>query len=180
MIASLIGLGITATGALMGAVSSARKGKQAEAILRDEQSRQRAWYNGQLSSNYINRTDTQNALTKSRDILNEQYRQARATNIVANGSDAQLAMQKASANKAIADATASIASNSSSYKDAIGQSMMANSQQYANTMANLRAQQGQALAQAGGTISKAGGELMASSDWGWLVKRKGDVPMKVE
>jgi hypothetical protein len=58
-------------------------------------------------------------LRKQRELLQEQYQRARATNIVAGGTDEALALQQQAANKTMGDTMANIAADASTYKDAI-------------------------------------------------------------
>ena len=72
-----------------------------------------------MAEDYTQRADVQNVLRKQRDLLSEQYKRARATNVVAGGTDESLAIQQQQANETLAETTANIAAQSEAYKEGI-------------------------------------------------------------
>lgn len=121
MIGSIIS-GVTALGsAVYGAVKSAQANKKANDLLNSQKQANQDWYNTKMSEDYTQRSDAQAVINKQREILDEQYRNAKATNLVAGGTDESLALQKQSANKALAQTMTDIASEASAYKDNIEQ-----------------------------------------------------------
>lgn len=141
------------------AKKSADANNEANRLIEQQKADNRAWYNTKMSEDYTQRADAQAVIQKQRQLLNEQYRNARATNIVAGGSDAQLAAQKQLANESVAQTMSDIAANGASAKDAA-------EQQYLNTNASLTQQQvankqnqAQNIAAAGGQAASAGVNL---------------------
>ena len=174
MVESLLGLGLTGVGSLVQGVLSARRANQATATLESAHQRRQNWYAQAKAGDYINRTDAQSALAKQRDLLNEQYRQARATNIVSGGSEASLALQKQLANQSLAQTTSSIASSADNYKDSIDSQRIADDATHARQMATIQDSQSQRMAQAGGILQQAGAGLIADDEnpWTWLMRKK--------
>lgn len=140
--------------AIYGQVETARLNKKAQAEL--DQTRQ--WYNQKMDEDYVMRSDVQNVLRKQRELLKEQYQRARATNIVAGGTDESLSLQQQEANRAMGETMANIASNASAYKDSIRAKLDNLSQQQQQIYANQAEQVKQAASQA----SQAGGTLLSS------------------
>ena len=180
MYAALAGLALSAAGNIAGAVMSARKAKEGQNILNQQHADNVAWYNRRYNSDYTQRSDYQAMLSRMRDTLSEQYRRARATNKVAGGTDEGLAMLQNSANQALANATSSIASNASAYKDSIDNARNNEANQYANTMNSIRQAEAQRNAVAGQTMGNTGASIIETDtntwkddaeNWGWLIKK---------
>ena len=96
-----------------------RLNKQSQKELDNRRAENKQWYNQKMNEDYMMRSDVQNVLRKQRELLQEQYQRARATNIVAGGTDEALALQQQAANKTMGDTMANIAADASTYKDAI-------------------------------------------------------------
>ena len=124
---------------------------------RDENQR---WYDQRMTEDYMQRSDVQNVLRKQRELLSEQYQRARATNIVAGGTDESLALQQQAANEAMGDTMADLAANAANYRDSVenqyrAQDAALNQQQVGVEQANA-----QAIAQAAGQMGSAVSGLM--------------------
>lgn len=141
------------------------------------------WYNIRSNQDYTKRADVQAALTKQRELINERYKQSRATNVVAGGSEAALAAEKEAANKAIGETIANIAAAGAANQDKLDQMYLgmdnAASQNMANAGYNQNMQQAQQTAQAGAQASGAavqmGGALvdaLKDKEWSDLFKKK--------
>lgn len=151
MIGSIIS-GVTALGnAIYGTVKSAQANKKATDLINSQRKSNQDWYNTKMSEDYTQRSDAQAVISKQRELLNEQYRNAKATNLVAGGTDESLALQQQSANKALAQTMTDIASEASAYKDnieqqyraqdsALAQQQIAGYQQQAADAANAASQ----------------------------------------
>jgi hypothetical protein len=114
-----------------------------------------------MAEDYTQRTDVQNVLRKQRELLQEQYQRARATNIVAGGTDESLALQQAAANESMGETMADIAANAASYKEEVenqyrAQEAALNQQQIANEQ-----NRAQAIGNAAGQVGSAVSGLMA-------------------
>lgn len=152
LISSILG-GVGALGsAIYGAVKSSQANKRARQLIQDQRDENRRWYNTKMNQDYTMRTDVQNAINKQRELLDEQYKRAKATNVVGGGSDESLALQKEAANKSLADTTADIAAAGANYKDQVEQQYRANdaalNQQQAQSYQQQAAQTAQAASQA--------------------------------
>ena len=108
------------------------------------------------------RCDVQNVLRKQRELLNEQYQRARATNIVAGGTDESLALQQQAANKAMGDTMSDIAANASAYKDNIEQQYRSQENNLSQQQQQIYANQANQVTQAASQAAKSGASLLAS------------------
>ena len=157
-----VGLISSAVGAGTALLSDFIKNRQTSKLNRTNQNiltgmlnENRAWYDVKKSQDYTARTDVQAAINRQRQILDEQYRNARAANVVAGGTDAQLALQKEAANRALAQTTTDVAANASNWDDA-------NEDKFRAQDIALKQQQIQSNAQQAAQIAQAGSQAVTS------------------
>ncbi len=153
MIGSIIGaIGQIGT-SIYGAVRSSQLNKQANAMLDRQMYGTRDYYEGKLTEDYMNRSDVQSVLQKQRELLDEQYKRAKATNVVAGGTDESLALQKQAANESLADTMSDIAASATSYKDSLERQYRDEMNHYTDMQRSRLQSQANAVAQA---VSQAG------------------------
>lgn len=159
------GIGLTAaTGAaIYGAIKSGKLNRQAEKILQQQKQDNRKWYNIKMSQDYTQRADVQAAITKQRELLNEQYDKARATNVVAGGTDESLALQKQAANQSLSQTASDIAANAANYKDSVEAQYMARKAQLEDSEKQALQQRAAATAQASSQVVNSGLNLVGDS-----------------
>lgn len=172
MVGAIIGAAAQIGSSIYGAVKSSQANKRAQAMIQNQRDENQKWYDQKMAGDYTQRSDVQNILRKQRDLLNEQYQRARATNIVAGGTDESLALQQQAANEAMGDTIADIAANASNYKDSIenqyrAQDAALNQQQIGVEQANA-----QAIAQAAGQMGSAVGGLVTGGVTDTITKKK--------
>ena len=161
MVGAIVGAAAQIGSSIYGAIKSSQANKRAEQLLKNQRDENQKWYDQKMAEDYTQRTDVQNVLRKQRELLQEQYQRARATNIVAGGTDESLALQKAAANEAMGETMADIAENAASYKEGVenqfrAQDAALNQQQIANEQAKA-----QSIANAAGQVGSAVSGLMA-------------------
>lgn len=120
----------------------------------------RKWYEEKMVEDYTKRADVQNILRRQRDLLSEQYQRARATNIVAGGTDESLALQQEAANKAMGETMADIAAQSAEYKQGVENQFRAQDAALQQQLVGVDQSKAQAVANAAGQVGKAVGGLM--------------------
>lgn len=163
MVGTIIG-GLAQIGStIYGAAKSAQMNNKARRLLQSERQDTRQWYDQKLDEDYMSRTDVQAALTNQKEILEDQYRQARATQAVAGGTDEAVALQKEAANKSLAETTRGIAAQAADYKNDLAERQLAAEQQYGAAERESLMNQGNAIAQAasqaGNALSGAGASM---------------------
>jgi hypothetical protein len=161
-LAALAAIGsLAATG--IGAVSSASANAEARARLASDQAEARRYYERLLNRDYVNSSENQSLLRKLREIQRKNYEQARATNVVAGGTDASLAAMQQSGNKVVTDVAGGIASRSDAYKERVGAAKRASERAYSQQMFGLDAQKAQTIANAAGQATKAMAGIAAAA-----------------
>ncbi|MFA6592005.1 MAG: hypothetical protein WCS67_01530 [Bacteroidales bacterium] len=149
--------------AIYGTVKSEQQNRKANRLLNTQVRDNKRWYSGKLAENYIDRSDVQSALGKQRELLSEQYKNARATNTVAGGTEQSLVAQKEAANRSVGDTIANVAANASSYKDDaerlyLNRDAQLKGQQIAEKKAQA-AETAKAASQVSGALSSFAGSL---------------------
>lgn len=163
MVGAIIGAAAQVGSSIYGAIKSSQANKRAEQLLKNQRDENQKWYDQKMAEDYTQRSDVQNVLRKQRELLQEQYQRARATNLVAGGTDESLALQQAAANNAMGDTMADIAANASAYKEGVenqyrAQDAALNQQQIANEQSRA-----QAIANAAGQVGSAVSGLMTGA-----------------
>lgn len=181
MIGTLIAGGLSAIGqGVATAVGQKKARKQAEDARRiiDGQIRDLdEWYAKQSTKDYTRRADANRLIAKQRELLDEQYKNAAATNVVAGGSDSQLAAQKEAANQAMANTVADVTNATlnaeadlreqteqqyMSQKRALEGQVVANKQAQANNITAATGQAVTAIGNAGTAYGEAIDDLIAN------------------
>lgn len=176
MVGQIIGAAAQIGSSIFGAIKSSQANKRATEMIQNQRAENKKWYDQKMAEDYMQRSDIQNVLRKQRELLNEQYQRARATNIVAGGTDESLALQQQAANEAMGDTMADIAANASAYKDSVEQQYRAQDAAINQQMIGVEQGNAQAIAQAAGQIGSAVGGLMAGAVGGAKAKSSSSSP----
>ena len=156
-VALAIGSAVAALGStIYGAIKSKKYNDKMKALVQQERDDNKRWYESQMASDYTQRTDAQSVLTKQRELFEEANRQARATNVVAGGTDQAEALRKASVNDAMAQTSSDIAAKAAQHKDNVEQS-------YRQTDSAINQQQAQAYGQQASDTAQATSQLTNAS-----------------
>lgn len=181
MIGTLVAGALSAIGqGVATAVGQKKARKQAEEARRilDNQARELdEWYASRSAKDYTRRADANRLIAKQREILEEQYKNAAATNVVAGGSDNALALQKEAANKAMAETTADVTNATlnaeaelreqteeqyMNQKRVLEGQVIANKQAQAENISAATGQAATAIGNAGGVIGESVDDLIAN------------------
>ena len=177
-LALLAGLGsLAATG--IGAAGSASANAEARSRLDADFRDQMARYNRLLDRNYMDSPENAGLLRRLQEMQRERYNQARATNVVAGGTDAHLAAMQAQGAKIVSDTANGIAERSQAYKDRIEDAKYSAKRSHAQQMFGLDQQKAQTIANAAGQASKAMAGIAAAggpteNPYGMFGLRQGD------
>lgn len=147
---------------IYGLAESKRMNDAAQAELDSRRNENKQWYNQKMNEDYMMRSDVQNVLRKQRELLNEQYQRARATNIVAGGTDESLALQQQAANKTLGDTMSDIAANASNYKDNVEQQYRAQESSLSQQQQQTYSNRANAVASAASQAATSGANLLQS------------------
>jgi hypothetical protein len=164
MIGTIIGAAAQLGSSIYGAVKSSQANKKAQQMIQNQRDENKRWYDQKMAEDYMQRSDVQNVLRKQRELLSEQYQRARATNIVAGGTDESLALQQQAANEAMGNTMADIAANASDYKDSVEQQYRAQDAALNQQQIGVQQAKAQSIAKAAGQMGSAVGGLMNGLD----------------
>lgn len=128
--------------------------------MQNQRDENRRWYEQRMAEDYTKRADVQNILRKQKELLQEQYQRARATNVVAGGTDESLALQQQAANQAMGDTMADIAAQSENYKEGIENQFHAKDAELNQQQIGLEQAKAQAVANAAGQVGSSVGGLL--------------------
>ena len=170
----MVGTAVTAAlalgNAIYGGITSARANNKARRLIQQQREDNKKWYDTEMAKDYTLRTDTQAAINRQRELLEEQYKQARARQAVSGGSDESTALAKEAPNRSLSDTITDIASQASAHKDRIEQQYRAQdaalNQQQAQSYQQQAAQTAQAASQAVNAGISLTGQLAAEPNTG--------------
>lgn len=146
---------------IYGAIKSSQANKRAERLLQNQRDENQRWYDQRMAEDYTQRTDVQNVLRKQRELLQEQYRRAQATNIVAGGTDESLALQKQAANEAMGETMANLAAQGADYKERVEEKYRATDAALNQQQIGIEQAKAKNIAEAAGQMGSAVGGLMS-------------------
>ena len=155
MVGQIIGAGLQAGSAIYGAIKSSQANKKAMELLQNQRNENKKWYEQRMAEDYTQRADVQNVLRKQKEMLSEQYKRARATNVVAGGTDEALVLQQREANEILGDTTANIAAQSEAYKEGIENQYREREGELAQQEIANYQNQAQAISTAAGQVGSA-------------------------
>ncbi len=160
MVGQILGAAAQVGSSIYGAIKSSQANKKAEQMIQNQRDENKKWYVQKMAEDYMQRSDVQNVLRKQRELLDEQYKKARATNIVAGGTDESLALQQQAANEAMGETMADIASNAANYKESVENQYRTQDAALNQQQAAMEQAKAQSIAQAAGQVGAAVGGLM--------------------
>ena len=155
MVGAIIGAAAQVGSSIYGAIKSSQANKRAEDLLRNQRDENRKWYETRMAEDYTRRADVQNILRKQRELFQDQYKRARATNVVAGGTDESLALQQAGANETMGETMADVAANAADYKDAVEQQFREKDDAYNQQQIAMEQNKAQQIANAAGQMGSA-------------------------
>ena len=155
--------GVTALGgAIYGTIASSKANNKARQLIQQQRNDNREWYNTRMAEDYTKRADVQAAINRQRELLNDQYKQAAATNVVSGGTQEALSLQQEAANRGVAQTMTDVAAQSAAHKQGIENSYRAQDAALDQQQAQSYQQQAAAAAQAASQVANAGVELMGN------------------
>ncbi len=160
MVTAAIGAAAAVGGALYGEIQSAKFNKQMRDLIQQQRTDNKRWWEITRAKDYLQRPDAMAALKRQRELITEQFKMARARNVVAGGTDESLAMQKAAANDAMAQTYSDVAAAGAADKDQKEQIFRQQDAALNQQQAAGLQQQGQAAAAAGAQVANAGINLV--------------------
>lgn len=172
MIGAIIGAAGSVASSIIGGVQAKRAADNANKELAYQREKNEDWYRRRYNEDYTQRAEAQAAMTKARELAQEQMKAARGTAAVMGGTEAGVAAQQQAANKMLADTMSGIAQNATARKDAVESQYLQNeaalSQQ--QNVYNQQAANATAAANAG---MQAGMSLLGADAQSYMERGKG-------
>lgn len=164
MVGAIVGAAAQVGSSIYGAIKSSQANQRAMDLLKARKEENKKWYEEKMAEDYMQRPDVQNALRKHKDLLGEQLKRNRATNIVAGGTDESLALGQQAAMESLGETTANIAAQSADYKEAAENQYRTIDAELDKQEMGIHQTQAQAIANAAGQVGKAVSGLTAGLD----------------
>ena len=155
MVGAIVGAAAQVGSSIYGAIKSSQASKRAMNLLKARKEENRKWYEDKMAEDYMQRGDVQNALRKHKDLLEEQLKRTRATNVVAGGTDESLALQQRGAMESLGETTADIAAQAADYKESVENQFRETDAALDQQEMGIHQQQAQNIATAAGQVGKA-------------------------
>ena len=173
MIGAIIGAAGSVASSIIGGVQAKKAAEKANNELQAQRQKNEDWYRRRYNEDYTQSAEAQAAMTKARELAQEQMKAARGTAAVMGGTEAGVAAQQAAANKMLSDTMSGIAAQGTARKDAVEsqylQTEAALSQQQQNVY-NQQAANATAAANAG---MQAGMSLLGADAQSYMDRGKG-------
>ena len=115
----MIGAAVGAAGSIFGGVSATMAMNKMKANVEAQKRENQDWYDRRYNEDSTQRADAQKILTMTQESIKNRNKAAAASQAVMGGTDESTAAAKEANNKALAEATSTIAVNGEKRKDAI-------------------------------------------------------------
>lgn len=176
MIGAIIG-GVLAVGsAIAGGIASAKANKEAEDKARSEKQRLQNWYDAEVSKDYTQRADMQNALNRQRELYAERLRNLAGAKATGGATEAAVAAEKQQITDSIAQTTGDVAAMSEQAKDRAENIYMQGMSDAAKTEMALAQQDAANIANATTSAIGAGAQIAAADTTFGAGNADADVP----
>lgn len=156
MIGALIGAGVSIAGSLIGGAKADKEAKKAQAALDQNHQSTMDALRRRANEDGLQTAASQSALTRAREMFNENISRAQATQAVMGGTNASVAQAKAQANDALANAASNVAVSAENRRNQAEDAMLAENKNYANQTADIHNQRAAANTQAANQAMAAG------------------------
>lgn len=158
------GVGAAAAG-IIGGNATRKAAQRNERLLKEQEDRQKAWFDKEYNSNFLDRSDARAAINRTREILNERYRAAEGAAAVTGGTAESVAQQKAAANQVLADVTSNIAERADAYKEQVRANYEAQQDAMTQQRIGINNQRAEATAEAASGLAKAAQSVGKAMPW---------------
>jgi hypothetical protein len=113
----IVSAGIGAAGTVMGAIKSAQERNRMKLFMENQRADNKAWFDGKMHSDYMQRKDTQSLMKSLRDNLRDANQTTASTAAVTGATPEQIAASKAATGEAITDTYSKVAGHGQAVQD---------------------------------------------------------------
>lgn len=149
----------SAVAGIVGGNATRKAANRNQRLIDEAQNESKAWYEKEYNANFLDRSDARAAIAKTREMLNDRYKQAEASAAVTGATEESIARQKRDANEALAEVTSNIAERADAYKDAVRANYEAQQDAIRNQKIGVNNQKAAATAQAASGFAQAAQSL---------------------
>lgn len=161
---AVIGAAASIAGSLIGGNSAAKAERRRRRAIQKQMDENKAWYDKNYNEDFTQRADAQVILQRTEENIRERNKAARARQAVLGGTEESVAADKEANNKALADATQSIAVAAQQRKDQIEATYQQNKNNLQAQLNDAQAAQAQNTATATSGILSAAGSVANALD----------------
>lgn len=140
---------------LFGANKAKKAAKRAEAENRYRTNAEKAWYDKEYNTDYLDTKAGQNLMRRAQEIQDDYVRKANGAAAVGGGTAASTAMAKESANKAMGDTIANVAAQDTARKQQVSDQHQQNVSQLSRERQQIETDKANATSQAAQNMSNA-------------------------
>ena len=140
---------------LFGANKAKKAAKRAEAENRYRTNAEKAWYDKEYNTDYLDTKAGQNLMRRAQEIQDDYVRKANGAAAVGGGTAASTAMAKESANKAMGDTIANVAAQDTARKQQVSDQHQQNVSQLSRERQQIETNKANATSQAAQNMSNA-------------------------
>lgn len=159
LLGGIIGGVGSAVAGIVGGNATRKAANRNARLLQEAENDAKSWYEKEYNSNFLDRSDARAAIAKTRELLNDRYKQAEASAAVTGATEESIARQKAAANQTLADVTGNIAERADAYKDAVRANYEAQMENFRKEKTAVNNAKAQATAQAAQGVANAAQSL---------------------
>lgn len=173
MIGAIVGAASSLASGIAGGIKARKAARKANAVLDKQAKENEDWFNRRYNEDYTQSAEAQAALTKARELADEQYRKASGTAAVVGATDESVAQAKKAAGEVISDTASGIATNATARKDAVESQYLNTKNNISNQRLSIYNQQAANATQAANQGMQAGMGLFGADAQAHLDKDKG-------
>lgn len=162
MIGAIIGAGLSAVGSIFGGMKASQAAKKREQALRQEQAKNRDWYNRRYYEDATQRADAQRVLSMTEDSIKRRNRAAAGTAAVMGTATEAAAAEKEANNKIMADAVSQINAAAEARKDNIEAQYRQRDAELEGQLIGIQAEKAANIGQAISGVASAAGSIASS------------------
>ena len=165
----------SAVAGIVGGNATRKAANRNQRLIEEAENESKAWYDKEYNANFLDRSDARAAIAKTREMLNDRYKQAEASAAVTGATEESIARQKRDANEALAEVTGNIAERADAYKDAVRENYESQQDAIRNQKIGVNNQKAAATAQAASGFAQAAqglGESLGDTKLSDLFKKK--------
>ena len=156
MIGAIVGAASSLASGIAGGIKARKAAKKANKILDQQAKDNEDWYNRRYNEDYIQSAEAQAALTRARELANEQFSKVAGQAAVTGATDEAVAQAKQGANEVLADTASALGQQATARRDAVESQYLATKNNIANQRLSIYNQQAANATQAANQGLSAG------------------------